>query len=130
MADAECPPPRSSPEVTRGGNSATATITPIRVVETPVVNASAPAQPDANATATSPSPTPLREATSGVAGFRCSGTPMITDRAIAKAIPAMAVRSARRSNDTSPNVVPSDNAMFGPSKGAITIAPMMMATLL
>ena len=61
---AACPPPSSSPNVTSGGNNATATITPINVADTPVVNASAPAQPDANATAMSPSPTacatPLR----------------------------------------------------------------------
>ena len=54
---------------------------------------------------------------------------MITDNTIAVAIPARLVRSARHSSDKSPNVVPSDNAMFGPSNGAITIAPMMMATL-
>ncbi|MGE5668333.1 MAG: hypothetical protein ACM338_09070, partial [Betaproteobacteria bacterium] len=54
------------PNVTSSGDSATATITPIYVADTPAANASAPAQPEANATATSPSSTPLREATSGV----------------------------------------------------------------
>ena len=51
MANAGCPPPRSSPNVTSGGNNATAIITPISVAE---MNASAPGEPDANATTISP----------------------------------------------------------------------------
>ena len=54
---------------------------------------------------------------------------MIADSTITVAIPARLVRSARHSNGKSPKVVASAMAMFGPSKGAITIAPMMMATL-
>jgi hypothetical protein len=88
------------------------------------------AAPDAKATVMSPSPTPLRDAISGVAGSTCSSTPMITDSTIVIAIPVRAVRSARRSRVRSPRVVASASAMFGPSKGAITIAPMMIATLL
>src|SRR5665647_1200921 len=40
IASAGYPPPSSSPNATSGGNNATATITPISVVDTPVVNAS------------------------------------------------------------------------------------------
>ena len=78
----------------------------------------------------SPSPTRVRAATSGKAGSTGNSMPMMTDNAIAVPIPARPVRSARRTRGKSPNVVPSANAMFGPSNGAITIAPMMMATLL
>jgi hypothetical protein len=58
-----------------------------------------PRQPDANATAVSPSLTRVRDATSDNAGSTCSSAPMITDNAIAAAIPARAIRSARRSSD-------------------------------
>ncbi len=44
-----CPDPRSRPNATRGGSKATATITPMRIVETTVVNARTPALPEANA---------------------------------------------------------------------------------
>jgi len=59
-ASVGCPPPSSSPDVTSGGNNATATMTPINVADTPVVNASAPALPDAKATAMSPKLTRVR----------------------------------------------------------------------
>ncbi len=108
------PPPSSKPDVTSGGNNATATMTPIKAADTPVVNASEPALPDANATAMSPKSIPERDTISGVAGFTCNSTPIATDNTIAAAIPASAVSSPCQSRARSPNVVPSDSATFGP----------------
>ena len=73
---------------------------------------------------------PVRDTISDNAGSTCTSTPTITNSAIAVPIPAMAVRIARRSSGKSPKAGLSANAMFGPSNGAITIAPMMLVTLL
>jgi len=55
------PAPSSNPPTTAGGNSATATITPITAVEMPEVKASAPALPEANASTILPKETYVRE---------------------------------------------------------------------
>ena len=43
------PAPINNPKVTKGGRRATATITPMSVVDNPIVKAKAPAVPDASA---------------------------------------------------------------------------------
>jgi hypothetical protein len=56
-----------------------------------MVNASAPAAPDAKAATMSPGATASRDAISGDAGLTCSNTPRITANTIVVAISARAV---------------------------------------
>lgn len=58
--------PRHIPNVTVGGNNATATITPTKTEETPVVMDKAAAAPDARARANPSNPTLVRVSSSGV----------------------------------------------------------------
>lgn len=59
-----CPEPNINPIATAGGNKATATITPTKTLESPVVKESAAAAPDAKAKTAESSPTLVREISS------------------------------------------------------------------
>ena len=62
------PEPISIPNVTVGGSNATATITPIIALGSPIVNERAPALPDASARTMSPNPTLVLDSSSGIVG--------------------------------------------------------------
>jgi hypothetical protein len=80
--------------------------------------------PEAKARIRSEPLTLVLEAISGISGLTVKKYPITTDKDKAIEIPTAPIFTARRASVVSPRVVASDNAIFRPSKGAITIEPM------
>jgi len=108
---------------------ATATITPISALGSPIVKESAPALPDARASTTSPMPTWVLENSSGILGLTLNNIPTIIENIRAIKLPAILDLIEFFSRSRSPSVVARAKATFGPKRGAITIAPIITATL-
>jgi len=121
--------PNAMPRATSGGSSATATMTPTRADERRPATASAPAQPAASPSAMSDGATSERSAIWVDSPENGSTMPISTASARATPMATKPVFSARRNSSVSPSALANAIAMFGPSRGAITMAPMMTATL-
>lgn len=126
-ASAGCPDPMSIPHAAVGGRSATATMTPTRVADAPVVNATTPAAPDARARMMSPVSTAVLLVISSVSGSGAARSPKRSATMSAVPSPRRLERIAERMSLVSPSVVPNARAVFGPRSGAMTIAPMMIS---
>ena len=104
-------------------------MTPTSTLGSPVVRESAAAAPEASANATESRPACVRARSSGLDSSDGQKPPITTERDTASAMPTRRVFADSRINGISPKAVPSPNARFGPSSGAITIAPITTATL-
>ncbi len=109
---------------------ATATATPIRTAVAAEVKAKAPAAPEANARAMSINPTLVRDDISRKEGSTGSMSPRAKDIIMAMKIPNEMVFRALFASCRSPRAVAKDRETLGVSMGAITIAPIITATLL
>ncbi len=69
-AKSVCPAPNINPRVAVGGNKATATITPTRILGMPEVNDNTAAAPDASAKTAESSPTYVRAKSSRLSTFK------------------------------------------------------------
>jgi len=128
-ATAHCAEPSASPRATNGGSSATATMTPTRAEDSRPATASAPAQPAASPRAMSDGATSERDAIWPESKEIGSTMPISTASARATPMATKPVFNARRNSFVSPIALANASAMFGPSRGAITMAPMTTATL-
>ena len=121
--------PISRPTVAAGGNRATATMTPTRTLDRPVVSERAAAAPEASASKAESRPTSVRASNSRLRTVNGQSAPMAIASSTASAMPTTRVTRDRRIRSTSPSAVPRPKARFGPSSGAMTIAPITTATL-
>lgn len=94
-----------------------------------MVNPKAPATPAARATATSSRPGLVLGASSGAEGSTGRKNPKARESPLARATPKSKVLKALRKRSRSPRAEPRAKAMAGPSRGAITMAPMTKAAL-
>src|SRR5690606_33488169 len=90
----------------------------------------APAAPEANAKTMSISPTLVRDDISRKDGSTGKKMPIIRDKKTAMEIPMTMVLSELLAIARSPRVVARERETFGVSMGAITMAPIITATLL
>jgi len=109
--------PSSIPKVTSGGRRATATITPISALGSPIVKESVPALPDARASTTSPIPTWVLENSSGILGLMLNNIPTIIENIRAIKLPAILDLIEFFSRSRSPSVVARAKATLGPKRG-------------
>ncbi len=94
-----------------------------------MVKDSAPALPEARARTISPIPTLVLDCSSGISGLTLNKIPTNMEKTRATDMPAMLdlIEFFRRSR--SPSVLARASATLGPKRGAITMAPMITATL-
>lgn len=121
-----------TPNVTAGGIRATATMTPTRALDVPVVRERTAAAPEASAKIMLAKPILVRLIISALSWMSLNGmnSPAAIEINNVRPSPMMFVWMERVINFFSPSADPNARARFGPKSGAMTIAPMMTATSL